>query len=699
MTFPEGEPDRLKFWLLTRPRPVWLLRGREEGTSMNIRIPLIALVTLAAACKHAEPASARATSSDPTGLAMFTRSAKVKTAKVSPKGTYVAIFSEEDGKRTLTFLKAATHEITFILRPEGESTIGRFFWANDERVVIEMVDHDGSLAAPVSRGEIYAVDATGRSGKLIFGYRAGGMQVGSHIRKATPQAAWGYVISTLRKDPRKVLIEQTSMRESEDRIADIYKLDVYSGVETRVAHSPLAGADFLTDENGELRIATGLDETTTPRYFLLEDDGWRELRQIQGFSSRSAPVGFLARERALYVSEGVPDGFALYLVSIDTGERKLVAKNQTVPVSSTVEDGPTGRLVAVEYEPDLPTYDFLDTAHPLCRILQGLLAASPGEHVRIVNATEDNRKVLVRVYSDRDPGRFLLVDVGTNSAELIAEARPWVKPESMAEMSAFHISASDGFRIHGYVTLPANPQSGTAPPLIVLPHGGPHGVRDYWEFDPEVQLLAHEGFAVLQVNYRGSGGYGLAYREAGYRKWGDRIVEDIIDATRFAVRKGFADPKRICIYGGSFGAYAALQGSILAPDLFRCAVGYAGIYDLALLSKIGDVRLARIGRGYVRTAVGEEESALAKASPARHADQIAARVLLIHGGKDQRAPIEHAEALRDALAARGKPPEWLVESKEGHGFFDEDARERMYGRLVKFFKESMNPERPVSSAR
>ncbi len=666
---------------------------------MDIRIPLLALLALAASCKHAEPASPLAASSAPTGLAMFTRSAKVKTAKVSPKGTYVAALSEENGKRALTFVKSATREITHVLRPEGESTIGRFFWANDERVVIEMVDHEGSLAAPVSRGEIYAVDATGQGGKLIFGYRAGEAQVGSHIRKATPQAAWGSVISTLRNDPRKVLIEQTSMLETGDRLADIYKLDVYTGLETRVAQSPLAGADFLTDENGELRIASGRDESTTPRYFLFGENGWRELRQIQGFSNRSVPVGFLARERALYVTESVSDGFALYLVSIDTGERKVVSKNEIVPASSTVEDGPTGRVVAVEYDPDLPTYDFVDTAHPLCRILQGLLAASPNEHVRIVNATDDDRKAIVRVYSDRDPGRFFLVDVATMSAETIAEARPWLKPDSMAEMSAFHLSAGDGFRIHGYITMPANTQPGTPPPLVVLPHGGPHQVRDYWDFDPEVQLLAHEGFAVLQVNYRGSGGYGLAYREAGYRKWGDRIVEDIIDATRFAVRKGFADPKRICIYGGSFGAYAALQGSILAPDLFRCAVGYAGIYDLGLLLKIGDVRLGRIGRGYVRTAVGEEEAALDKASPVRHADQIAARVLLIHGKKDERAPIEHAEALRDALAARGKPPEWLVESKEGHGFFEENARERMYERLVKFLKESTNPEKPVSSGR
>jgi dienelactone hydrolase len=598
------------------------------------------------------------------------------------------LLSEEGGKRALTFVNLKTRERIFELRPEGDSTIGWFYWANDERVVIEMVDYDGYLAAPVSRGEIYAVDANGGGGRLIFGYRAGQAQVGSHIRRAEKEMAWGFVISTLPKDPRHVLIGQTSMYEVGDLTADIYKLDIYSGLKTRVARSPLPEAQFLTDEDGELRIAAGVDEQMKPKYFYFDGKGWQELASIRGFSAQSHPIGFVARDRAMYVSEGGADGFAVYSVSIDSGERRLVSKNETVPVSSTVEDGATGRIVALEYEPDLPTYEFLDTAHPLSRILQGLLAAWPNEHVRIINTTTDNRQALVRVYGDRDAGEFLIVDVATMSAQSVARARPWLKPESMAEMSAFHIAATDGFRIHGYITLPAGAQPGSTAPLIVLPHGGPHWVRDHWRFDPEVQLLAHEGFAVLQVNYRGSGGYGEAYQEAGYRKWGDRVVQDVIDATRFAVRKGFADPKRICIYGASFGAFAAIQGTILAPDLFRCAAGYAGIYDLHLLSETGDLRLGRIGRNFVRTAVGQDKRDLEAGSPVRHAAQIAARVFLIHGKQDQRAPIEHAESLRNALVATGRPPQWLVESKEGHGFFDEDARERMYARLLDFFKEN-----------
>ncbi|HZX95922.1 MAG TPA: prolyl oligopeptidase family serine peptidase [Myxococcales bacterium] len=651
---------------------------------MQSRHALLAAAALLASCKHVETGSSAA----PSGIAVFSRDPQFISVKVSPKGTYLAALSEESGQRSLSFIEQASHKIIYTLRPEGQTTLGRFFWANDERVVIQGIDREGYLARPLNRGEIFAVDANGTNGRIIFGYRGGSQQVGSHLRKAEGERAWGFVISTLRNDPRHVLIEQTAWDDARDEGADIYKLDVYSGLKTRVAHSPMPGASFLTDENGELRIAIASDKDVRARFFyFLGEEGWRELQSIRGVTKRSWPFGFVSKDRTLYVSEPVSDGFALYAVSIDTGERKLIAQNPSVPFSDSITDSATGRIIALEYEPDLPNYEFVDPKHPLSRALQGLLAARPNENVEFLNTTDDDGKVLVRAYSDRNPGEFLLMNVATMTAETIAQARPWVKPDSMAEMSAFHIAASDGFRIHGYVTLPSAKTEGP-PPMIVLPHGGPHQVRDSWGFDSEAQLLAHEGFAVLQVNYRGSAGYGDAYEEAGYRKWGSRMIEDIIDATRFAVRKGFADPGRICIYGASFGGYAAMQSAILAPDLFRCAVGYAGIYDLALMEKTGDISWSSLGRGYVRTAVGRDERLLDEMSPVRHADKIKARVFLIHGKQDNRAPIEHAERLRDALRAQGHDPEWLVESKEGHGFFDEGARERMYGQLIRFLKDN-----------
>jgi dipeptidyl aminopeptidase/acylaminoacyl peptidase len=331
-------------------------------------------------------------------------------------------------------------------------------------------------------------------------------------------------------------------------------------------------------------------------------------------------------------------------------------------------------------------------------MLARLRAAHPGEYVRLVARSDDDRKAVALVFSDRDPGTYLVVDAAAGTEEPIARVRPWIPPEAMSPTVPFHMAASDGFPIHGYLTSPRTARLGTPPPLVVLLHGGPHSARDTWGFDPEVQLLASRGYAVLQVNYRGSGGYGLAYEEAGYRKWGDRVIQDAIDATRRTVAQGQADPGRICTYGASFGGYAAVQAAVLAPDLFRCAVGEAGVYDLGKVSAIDAIAESQIGQGYIRTAVGDEPEALRRASPVYNAGRIKARVMLIHGKEDHRAPIGQAEALRDALAAVGNPAEWLVEPHEGHGFYDEGARERMYTALLAFLASSTAPPAPGAPA-
>jgi len=258
----------------------------------------------------------------------------------------------------------------------------------------------------------------------------------------------------------------------------------------------------------------------------------------------------------------------------------------------------------------------------------------------------------------------------------------------MASTSSLHFNASDGMKIHDYITLPGG-ASGARPPLVVIPHGGPHGIRDHWEFVEEVQLFASQGVAVLRVNYRGSGGYGRPYEESGNRHWGDRIIDDILEATRLVINQGLVDSNRVCIYGASFGGYAAMQSSIRAPELFRCAVGYAGVYDLPLMAKTDNVRFSPLAQRYFRWILGEDTKALKSASPVYNADKIQARVFLIHGKDDERAPIEHAERLRDALAKVGRPPEWLVEKKEAHGFYNEANQERMYARLLTFINQSL----------
>lgn len=653
---------------------------------------LAGLATAPAVARAKEEAPA-----PPTGLARFTSHSQMVSAKLSPKGTYLAAITMHGGRPALRFVNLATRKLASTFNPSGSTTVGSFHWVNDERVVVELADHDGTLAGPVGRGELMMVNAADGGRRLIFGYRTGGGR-DSKIRGAEPEWAWGRVVDTLRHDDRNILVSSRAFRESGDGVVRLWRLDTVTGAKDQVAVSPIREGSFFTDEDGELRLAAGWDTSFQPRYFLRERSGWRELTALKGFSEASDPVAYVAKDRAIEVVEPLGTGFGLYSVSVETGERRLLLKTEVAPPSCFDRDKDTRRAVAVESEPDLPAYDVLEEQHPIARLVDGLLAAFPGQHVRILNRTDDDRLAVVQVYGDRHPGEFLLVDVAKHTAEPLGTTRPWISPEEMAPVEAFHVAASDGLRIHGYLTLPPGMAPGVKPPLVVLPHGGPHGVRDVWGFDWEAQLLASRGFAVLQVNYRGSGGYGEAYQEAGYRRWGDRVVQDIVDATRWVVRKGKADGARVCAMGGSFGAYAAMQASILAPDLFRCAAGIAGVYDLTLMFHEGDIYLSAIGRGYLKKAVGEEEAALRSASPVHNAARLGVPVFLAHGGRDERAPIEHAEKLKDALTGLGRPPEWLVEPTEGHGFYDEEARLRLYARLVAFLERHTAPKAAQAAA-
>jgi dipeptidyl aminopeptidase/acylaminoacyl peptidase len=657
----------------------------------SLRLALVA-ASLALAGPGPGAAEKVAPPPDPTGQARFTNHARFVDAQLSPKGTWLAVVSVEGGKRSLSFIRLADRKMTGRLAPGGTAMVGQFDWANDERVVTGLLEVNGTLARPVNYGELLAVNPDGATHELIFGWRAGRPQVGTNIKQAGSEWAWGEMVDSLRHDRRRILVRIGRFDAVGDSRIRLAKVDVYSGARTEVTESPVPNSIYLTDEEGEPRIAWSTGADAQPQIlFRDEKRGWLPTASLPGLTTRSRPWHYRASDRSLEVVEPGEGGFGLFSVSIDSGERKVVATTRLSTPSRILRDRETGRILAVESQPDLPDWQLLEPEHPLVQVLAGLLDAHPGLHVDLVSQTEDQRLAIAHVYGDRDPGRFLLVDVAKRSAEPLLENRPWIKPEQMAEMTAFHIKASDGQPIHGYVTYPPGLPAGVKPPLVVLPHGGPFGVRDRWGFNPEVQLLASEGFAVLQVNFRGSGGYGVAYQEAGYRHWGDRMVEDVLDATRWLVKKEKVDGSRMCTYGGSFGGYAALQAVSLAPGLFRCAVGFAGVYDLTRLEHNDDMVDSGRARGYVSTTVGDDQAALKAASPVFHADLIKVPVLLIHGGKDKRVPIVHAEKLRDALTALGRPPEWLEEPLEGHGFYDEAARARQYARLVEFLKRHTAP--------
>lgn len=220
--------------------------------------------------------------------------------------------------------------------------------------------------------------------------------------------------------------------------------------------------------------------------------------------------------------------------------------------------------------------------------------------------------------------------------------------------------------------------------MVLLPHGGPHAMGDDWAFDTDAQFLASRGYLVLQVNYRGSKGRGRRFTEAGYRQWGTRVQDDLVDGMRWAVAEGHADAKRICVYGASFGGYSAMMTAVRAPDLVRCVASQSGLYDLESFARKSDVKDSAYGRNYIERAIGRDKAERAAQSPITLADKIKVPVFMAHGEIDERTPFAQAEAMKKALDKAGNAPEWMAVPKEGHGFYEKKNDIEFHRRLEAF---------------
>jgi len=337
----------------------------------------------------------------------------------------------------------------------------------------------------------------------------------------------------------------------------------------------------------------------------------------------------------------------------------------------------------------VPKLSYVDANLAVAKLHRALALKFPG-YVHFANFSEDGSVVLFSVSSDRDPGTWYLINTHDYKVSQLFKVAPWIDPARMAERRPLRFKASDGTELEAILTVPPGVQLADLP-MVLLPHGGPIGVQDDWFYDTDAQFLASRGYLVLQVNYRGSSGRGVDFQEAGYLQWGTGIQQDLIDGVKWAIAQKYADSQRICVYGASFGGYSAMMTAIRAPGLFKCAVGYAGVYDLAMMYEKGDIQQRDSGRSYLRTVIGRDHAELEANSPDKLADRITVPVLLVHGEDDRRAPIAQAKAMRDALDAAHKPYEWLVKSGEGHGFFTEADNVEFLDRLQAFIGKYIGP--------
>jgi dipeptidyl aminopeptidase/acylaminoacyl peptidase len=505
---------------------------------------------------------------------------------------------------------------------------------------------------------------------------------GSGSKDLTPfDGVRAQIIDDLRDFPDLLLV---GLNKRNKEVFDAYRLDLRTGELTLVAENPGNITSWLTDHAGNIRGAQTSDGVNTS--FLYREGASGPFRTVLTTSFRDSfnPLFFTFDNKLLYAASNLGrDKQAIVLVDPATAkEQKLLFEHPEVDVDSMSYSHKRKVLTTINYVTWKPQRKYLDAETE--RIFAALEKQLPGYEFAIQSMTDDEDRMIVAAYSDRTPGTRYLYDVKTDKLTKLGEIAPWLPQAKMATTKPIVYKSRDGLTINGYITLP-NGKEPKHLPVIVNPHGGPWA-RDVWGWNPEVQMLANRGYAVVQMNFRGSTGYGRSFWQASFKEWGRKMQDDITDGVEYLVREGIADPKRICIYGGSYGGYATLAGVTYTPDLYACAVDYVGVSNLfTFLNTIPPYWKPYLDMFHEMVGDPEKDKALLTAtSPALNAERIKTPLFIAQGARDPRVNIDESNQMVKALKARGVDVPYMVKDNEGHGFHNEENQFDFYEEMERF---------------
>jgi dipeptidyl aminopeptidase/acylaminoacyl peptidase len=628
-------------------------------------------------------------------LEKYLKPESFSNVKLSPGGDYVAGTVPLDDSTALVILRTSDRKPAGVFRPQDKNHANTFEWVSNERLLVGLAEKLGVLDTPQPTGELYGVNVDGKGGELLVGYRVQGRGLGTRIQPKKVEDVAAFLTDELAGDDRNVLIAVWPF--AEDPYTRVERLDVVSGRRVRVSGSPVQRADFTTDHQGEVRFAHGAaSDNVNKLYYRAGTNAQWSLVNDESLSHRiETAIGFSEDGALAYLQVEQPTGpDAIVSWNPQTGQRREVLRDGVVDPYAIIFRPGTRVPVGALFAGDAPRTRFFDEKGADARQYRSLEAAFGGP-VFITSSTRDGGKVVVQTWSGSNPGDFYLFDTRAKAAEHLLSRSEWIDPKLAATVRPFSLKARDGLPLHGFLTLPPGSE-GRNLPLVVLPHGGPIGVFDEGSYSNEPQMLAAAGYAVLQVNFRGSANYGRAFTQAGAKQWGAAMQDDVTDATRWAIAEGIADSNRICIYGASYGAYAAMMGPIREPGLYQCAAGYVGVYDLPLMFS-GEAQLSDSAIAWQREWVGDPKT-LGARSPVNLAAQLKVPVFLAAGGEDTRAPIKHTERMEAALKAAGSPVESVYYRTEGHGFHRPEHQREYYSRLLAFLSRSLGGSTASTSA-
>lgn len=637
----------------------------------------------------ASAANPRATEKGLLPIDDFAQLAVVGGMRMSPDGKAIAYTAAADQKYAIIIKELDTGKVQGV--DDGYSPQ----WVNSGRIVFG--------ASAVRAEGLVAIDRNGNNYTPLLG------RARQNVRHETQTIIWGGVIFRDFPDPAKtdhVLLQQFDYPDYVGRYAiqlsfpHVMDMDTRSGNFQRSVENPGGVIRWLPDAQGRVLVGTDFSKGKT-RVIHRKDEKspWRVPAGLDWATRALEIQGLSADAKTLYLSRITANGkSALYsydLVKEQMGEVILAHDHYDIlPIDGSgggelILAPRTREVLGVSYNTDLPRVAWFD--QEMAAIQASLDKALPERINTIADMNNDRNRFLVRSWSARDPGTYYVFDLVKQNLTPVMPAMPWIKPERMAEMMPISYTSRDGLTIRGYLTVPVGHAAKNLP-LVVLPHGGPFA-RDGYSYNPDVQFLANRGYAVLQVNYRGSTGFGRDFLEKGMRHVGREMIDDITDGAKWAVKKHVADPDRIAIMGWSYGGYAALMGVIREPKLFRCAIDLAGVTDWKSLLKY-DAEVSPHSVEATRDFIGDykaDAADLDDISPVNHVDAIQVPLLLVYSKSDDTVHYDQATAITKALDKAGKPYEFMSKFNEGHGFHEKKHRVALYQTIEAFLAKNMGP--------
>ncbi len=618
----------------------------------------------------------------PLPVEAFSSLPRIKNMRISPNGKKLIYFQNAENSTYLVSLDLATYKLTTITIVDNEKFKFRFAdWANNEKVIFSVAVpyHRSGVPVTETRLLVRSADASDESRELV---NAGAQKASDPEYESQFQ---DNIISMLPDDPKHILI---ALDLREPGSPGVHKINVDTRDITEVQHYKRDVRDWSADQQGRVRVGLRFNSGTTTVTFILydiEEEKWRDAWTSKPLSNDPAvePMGFGLDPNILYVRSDHNGRNAIFKVDVRDPELtlKLVAKDDTYDINGKlIYSQKTRDVIGVYHGEADGRRIYWDEFYK--KFQEAVDKALPGTINYLIDFSEDESKYIVYSTSDKVPGTYYLGDSKEKTLKLLSSDYPQLDGKLQGNKKVTY-SARDGQAIEAYLTLPADHKPGVPSPAIILPHGGPM-VRDYGDFDYWAEFFASRGIVVLQPNFRGSSGYGRDFERQAIQNFGLTMQDDLTDAANWLIEEKLALPDRIAITGGSYGGYAALMGAVKTPDLFRCAISFAGISDLYLLVKSKQFFL---NYGVVLKQLGSDRKKLKAVSPLEHVDKIKIPVLLGHGDKDRTVPVEQSRKMAKELKKMKKKYTYIELENGGHGLNLQKNRHEFFKAMDKFLNK------------